>query len=119
MKLTKDFSREEFSCNCNCGMDTVDAELLNILQRLRDYYKVTVIITSGNRCSDYNEQIGGAKSSYHTKSRAADFKVQGQTSEDVYKLLDSWYPDQYGLGVYSGWVHLDTRSGAKARWDMR
>jgi hypothetical protein len=43
--------------------------------------------------------------------------VQGQTPEDVFNALDAAFPDQYGLGLYKGWVHIDIRGG-RARWKI-
>ena len=116
MILSKHFKREEFACSCGCGFDTVDKETLHVLGAVRDRFDAPVTITSGCRCPEHNKRIGGASSSKHTEGRAADFRVQGVTSNEVYDFLDWMYPDQYGIGLYSTWVHIDTRSGKPARW---
>ena len=33
--LSENFSRHEFACKCGCGNDTVDAELIRVLQSVR------------------------------------------------------------------------------------
>ena len=34
-QLSAHFNREEFECTCHCGMDTVDAELIDVLEDIR------------------------------------------------------------------------------------
>ena len=36
--MSKYFSRSEFSCNCGCGFDTVDFELIQMLDGLRENF---------------------------------------------------------------------------------
>jgi len=112
------FSRSEFACKCGCGFDTVDAELLAVLHRLRAHYGAPITIHSGCRCRAYNKRVGGAKRSQHMRARAADITVAGRVPSDVADLLDSWYPDDYGLGRYNTFTHIDTRA-KRARWDLR
>ena len=119
MKLSKHFSREEFACRCGCGQDTVDAELITILETVRNHFKKPITITSGNRCTAYNAKIGGAKASLHITSRAADFVVADTDPEDVYNALVQFVGDRFGAGLYNRWVHFDTRSGNFARWNKK
>lgn len=116
--LSENFSRHEFACKCGCGMDTVDARLLAVLQYLRDETDARITITSGNRCHNHNLKIKGSLNSQHTYSKAADFVVEDHTPSQVYDLLNNWFPDTLGLGVYDGWVHVDSRE-PMSRWDKR
>lgn len=117
MKLSEDFSRGEFLCNCGgCDYDTVDSELIDVLQNLRDYMGVPIKITSGNRCPEYNQSVGGAKSSYHIRGRAADIQVQGADPSVIQGYLKKAYPNKFGIGSYSTFTHIDTRT-KKARWN--
>ena len=111
----KYFKREEFACKCGCGQDTVDYELIEVLDRLREWAGAPVTVTSGNRCPEHNKKIGGASTSQHTRGRAADIVVKGKEPFQVYRRLEEWYPYQYGIGHYDGWVHIVTRVG-RARW---
>ena len=114
--LSKNLSRSEFKCNCGrCDYDTVDHELVDVIQDVRDHFDASVTITSGNRCQYYNDSIGGAKKSYHPRGRAADIKVSGIDPSDVQQYLLHKYPDQYGIGKYNNFTHVDTRT-SKARW---
>ena len=115
-KLSNNFSRKEFKCNCGeCDYDTVDAELVAVLQELREAYQAPITITSGNRCPTYNRKVGGSDKSYHIRGRAADIVVSGISPDEVSQYLNWKYPDQYGLGSYDDFTHIDTRT-KKARW---
>ena len=115
--LSANFSRAEFKCNCgSCDYDTVDAELVTVLQSLRGYFGKPVTITSGNRCVDYNDAIGGAVNSYHVRGRAADIQVKDVKPETVQGYLKVKYQTKYGIGSYEKFTHIDTRT-EKGRWN--
>jgi len=111
----KYFKRSEFACKCGCGLDTVDYELAKVVDNLREHFNAPTVITSGCRCEEHNKSVGGAKGSKHTLGIACDLKVAGANPRQVYDYLDNKYPDNYGLGVYSSWVHIDVRH-TRARW---
>jgi uncharacterized protein YcbK (DUF882 family) len=95
----------------------VDVQLLAVLERVRRIFRAPVTITSGCRCASYNAKLGGARNSQHLYGRAADIKVEGATPAQVYRFLTESYPNRFGFGLYSGWIHTDTRSGGPARWE--
>lgn len=116
--LSKNFSRFEWTCKCGCGEDTVDAELVRVLQDdLRDYYKAPVTVTpnGGCRCPTHNIDCGGSDESQHMQGKAADVKVKGVSPQAVFTYLNRKFPNRYGLGNYRTFTHLDVRKG-KARW---
>lgn len=113
--LTKNFSRHEFACKCGCGFDTVDYELVTVLQDVADHFKEQVIITSACRCKSYNELVGGSKASKHKLGIAADIVVLNTEPYHVYDYLNVKYFDRYGIGKYEEFTHIDVR-GNKARW---
>ena len=117
MKLSANLSRSEFKCQCGaCDYDTVDIELVDVVQDVRDHFNSPVTITSGNRCIIHNLKIGGAKSSYHVRGRAADIQVDGVSPSEIQEYLKAKYPDKYGIGSYNTFTHIDTRTG-KGRWN--
>jgi len=54
IKLSKHFYRDEFACQCGCGFDTVDHELVKILEDVRKTFNAPVHISSGCRCEKHN-----------------------------------------------------------------
>lgn len=115
MKLTKNFSSEEFQCPC-CQVSIVMPQLYTALQKLRDLAGVPIEITSGYRCDSHNRKVGGKKSSLHVNGSAADIKIFGLTVKEMYGLAEQ-VPALSGIGVYpkEGFIHVDTR-GQRARW---
>jgi len=113
--ISKNFNRQEFRCRCGCGFNTVDVELLTLLEQIRYKFCSPIIITSGCRCKNHNQKIGGSKKSQHMLGKAADIKVINMPPQDIYNFIDNLYPNKYGFGLYSDWVHIDVRS-EMARW---
>ena len=113
--ISKNFKREEFACKCGCGFDTVDVKLMEVLQWLRYVLDAPITITSGCRCSDHNNKIGGSKLSQHKLGRAADIKT-GYKPQYVADILNEMYEDEISIGVYDTFVHVDTRTDGGKRW---
>ena len=114
MRISEHFLRSEFQCKCGCGFDTVDTELINILEAVRNHFNKPVVITSACRCEWHNERFGGAAKSQHKLGRAADFIVVDVEPDDVADWLDSY--NAPGIGRYSTFTHIDSRSDRNARW---
>ena len=115
--ISEHFSRWEFECHDSCGLDTVDVELVNVLENIRRHIGYPILVTSGNRCAELNEAIGGAENSYHLVGKAADIVVDEVPAITLYQLINKLYPDSYGLGYYNYHVHLDV-GRRKARWGL-
>lgn len=113
--LSNNFDRDEFECSCGCGFDTVDYELVEVLEDLREHFDAPVTVNSACRCKEHNEAVGGGAKSQHLKGRAADVNVHLVTPLCVQDYLLNKYPDKYGIGKYSSFTHVDSR-GTKARW---
>ena len=111
--LSEHFSRHEFACKCGCGFDTVDAELLKVLEIIRNHFDRPITINSGCRCLRYNSRIGGANTSQHLLGRAADIDVKGIDPALVQELAVQLGVG--GIGKYKTFTHIDTRVG-HARW---
>jgi uncharacterized protein YcbK (DUF882 family) len=122
--LTKNISRYELACSCGCGEDTVDFETIMVVQDACDHFsrvldkKVTLEITSANRCLEYNrsDDVGSNDNSQHPKGRALDIKILEVSPQAVYDYLTERHPLDHGFGLYSTFVHVDTRSDKVARW---
>lgn len=113
--ISAHFSRSEFACRCGCGFDTVDAELLAILEAVRQHFDAPVKVSSACRCSVRNESVGGGAKSQHLLGRAADIQVKDVPPPQVADYIESLWPDEHGLGRYNSFTHVDSRKG-KARW---
>lgn len=126
MKLTKNFSSEEFACKD--GSQVPAAYLPNIqkladnLQVLRDHLGKPIFINSGYRTPKYNKSVGGAAASQHLTASASDIRVTGMTSKEVHatilKLISEGKMHSGGLGLYNSFVHYDIRKTV-SRWDLR
>lgn len=114
VKLSEHFTRHEFACRCGCGADTVDVALIGLLEQVRNHFDKPVVVTSGYRCMEHNERVGGSHNSQHLYGRAADIIVAGVEADDVADYVENINPDG-GVGRYSTFTHVDSRSGC-ARW---
>ena len=115
MIISPYFDRSEFACKCGCGFATVDIELLRVLEEIRWNFGRPVIISSGCRCISHNMLIGGHTRSKHVQGIAADIIVQGTPSRIVRDHLYTRYYNQYGIGAYDTFTHIDVRD-KEARW---
>jgi len=123
MKLTENFTRQEFDCKDGTAMPP--EVLINIrlvakqLQILRDHLGESIHINSGYRSPAYNKRIGGVKNSQHVLGKAADITCKSKTPKQlaaiIERLITAGTLRFGGMGVYPGFVHVDIRAG-KARW---
>jgi len=112
--LSEYFTRKEFECKCGCGFDTVDCELLEVLNKIREHFG-PVVINSACRCQSHNKSVGGRLDSFHLIGRAADITVKEATPDEVYTFLSTQYPNHFGVICYNTFVHVDSR-GSKYRF---
>lgn len=124
MQVTKNFklSELEFSDPVPAEKIASAIELLQNLQVIRDHFQRPIVIISGYRSPERNKAVGGADKSQHIEAKAADIKIAGVPTEEIYNRIDKLIAQgkikQGGLGKYikSGFVHYDVR-GTKARWE--
>ena len=138
-QLSDNFNEREFLCTCNgqhcSGLheDGVNPLLVILLQRIREYYDKPVVLNSGYRCPQRNEDVGGVPKtgrsigSRHMYGTAADIRIQsvparkvGRVAEDLLRelrLKDERFKGVYGgIGIYPRrFTHIDVRK-SKARW---
>ena len=105
------FNRAEFACKCGCGFDDINPDLVNLLDRIRAHFDRPMTITSGCRCQIHNRHVGGAEHSQHILGRAADVVVAGIIPPLVAEAAAQYGAN--GIKVYSGWTHIDVRTGRK------
>ena len=115
IKLSENFKSTEFDCHgfgCCCET-TIDLELVDILQEIRNHFGKAVIINSGFRCKAHNKAVGGASKSKHLSGCAADIRVSDVEPSEVAKFAESI--GVRGIGLYGNFVHVDTRD-SKSFW---
>lgn len=92
---------------------------LRIVDELREKLGRSIVILSSYRSPAYNAPIdGAARKSFHMRFQALDIVVAGVTPRRVFEQLKAWRDAgkfKGGLGLYSSFVHIDTR-GTNATW---
>ncbi len=61
----KYFKPAEWACRCGCGLDAIDMNLIKTLDFIRERFGRPIIITSGCRCENHNQSVGGRPRSAH------------------------------------------------------
>ena len=108
--LSDHFSKVEFQCDCGCGFGTkegdVDADLIELLEEIREEIGKPIRITSGCRCQEHNANVGGVPNSAHTRGTAADIHVSG--GHHRYKVMRAASNNMAaGIGIAKTFVHVD------------
>ena len=116
--LSENFKVKEFACNDGSDTVLISDELVDLLQKIRDHFRVAVTINSGYRTSTYNKKVGGVSNSQHVKGTAADIVVKGVDPLTVGQYVEYIMPDHGGIGVYQTFTHVDVRT-SRSRWDNR
>lgn len=83
MKISKYFSTEELECKCGCSACYIHKNQLIALDRLRSLLNSPLHTTSGFRCIDHNEDVGGSKTSWHLFGRATDIYSAEYTPDEI------------------------------------
>ncbi len=103
-------------------MVNCDRRIYAALYVIQRYFseKGRINIHSGFRTETTNTLLremgyGAAPGSMHKSARAVDFSIQGVDLQQVARAC--WNLSLGGIGLYSGWVHLDTR-GTPVKWGL-
>lgn len=126
IKLTKNFTLQEFACKDGSAVPSHLYSNLNSLafnlQVLREHLNRPIVVLSGYRTAEYNKKVGGAPHSQHLVARAADIIVSGispySLAQIIEELIREEFMKQGGIGLYDTFTHYDVR-GFKSRWDYR
>ncbi len=118
-KVSEHFKLREFKCWDNSRVVVLNNELVAVLEMARKHFGKAIKINSGYRTVAYNSTLkNSSPKSQHTHGNAADIVVDGVKPIDVYNYFNTTYPNTYGIGIYSTFVHIDVRP-TKSRWDYR
>ena len=113
--ITPQFNLSEFACPC-CKRVMLHPLLLEKLEKLRKIIERPIHITSGYRCFEYNQKVGGVANSYHLIGLAADIKVKDINLIELLEICENI--DFAGIGFYEkkNFLHLDVRPTRRTRW---
>jgi uncharacterized protein YcbK (DUF882 family) len=108
----RNFARYEFVCPCGCERADMDDRFMDRLQALRDAFGAPLVVSSGYRCSDHNDEVSSTgRDGPHTRGRAADITIHGDDAYDLLALVERHGFTGIGLaqkGDHSGrFIHLD------------
>ena len=107
--MTENFSRAEFDCKDQCGLNLTKPKLVLILQAIRDHFGLPVHINSGTRCAKHNRKVKGARNSQHMLGTAADISIEGIAPREVAKFAKALMPGWGGIKPYATFTHIDIR----------
>ena len=134
-KLTQHFQLSEFTRSQVAARKGIDntpgiVEQRNLLHLARNLENVRnrldgspIRISSGYRCPELNEAIGGSKTSAHRRGLAADFECPGIPNIEIFQRLFRKATYDQLIGEYlsadddaAGWIHIGLApEGAKLR----
>jgi len=106
------FTVDELRCKCGCGKADMDPHFMNKLHAIRKTLDFPLPVSSGFRCSDYNQRVSktGANGP-HTTGRAVDIAISGKEAFFLVQYAANFH--MQGIGVkQSGpneqrFIHLD------------
>jgi zinc D-Ala-D-Ala carboxypeptidase len=106
----KYFKLEEFACRCGCGQNNMDPEFLERVDLLRGELGFPLIVSSGFRCRNHNQNVSNTGTEGpHTTGQAADFLVVGDRALEL--IIAALRLGFTGIGVSqkgpSRFIHLD------------
>lgn len=95
--------------------DAIQALVLSILEPVREASGAAVIISSGYRCPELNELVGGVPTSQHVKGEAADIMSRLLTPLELARLIVSLELPFDQLILYPSFVHVSHKLEGKQR----
>ncbi|NRA62953.1 MAG: hypothetical protein HRU19_00635 [Pseudobacteriovorax sp.] len=109
---TEHFKLDEIRCPCDKCKPMVNQEHLIRVQSLRYEFGKPMIVNSWHRCKQYNKTLpGSSDNSEHIKGNATDFRLWHYSMSEQFELLLLAFKYGFkGIGIYSGYLHLDSRS---------
>lgn len=106
----RDIINEPFAYNEVDAYNNLEALVDNLLDPIRERFATPIIVTSGYRCKELNEIVGGVDNSQHRKGQAVDFYFQGfdrkELCEAFFEISDSFDFDQLIYYKKKGFIHI-------------
>lgn len=105
MSHLKHFAPSEFSCPC-CNANEMWPSVTSALDFARSLADVPFIITSGYRCEDHNQDVGGSPTSSHLNGTAVDIHCADSVSR--YRIITALLEAGFRrIGVADTFIHAD------------
>ncbi len=102
----KHFKKEEFTCNCGCGLNNIHKEVVLMLDAAREISGVPFRINCGCRCEKHNREVGGVLESAHTKGYAVD--IAAITDAVRFHIVSALLKVGFKRVIlYSSFIHCD------------
>ncbi len=99
-----------YVAHSNVDAFCISPRLRVALMEFEGHFGRKIVMSSGYRNASYNEKVGGADNSFHTKCMAADFFIPGVSKQRLiaYAMRNR---NVGGLGCYPGrdFIHIDVR----------
>ena len=106
------FTEDEFKCKCGCGRADMDLSFVKKLDQIREDLDFPLIISSGFRCPDHNDNVSSTgRDGPHTTGKAADVKLSYETARKFLSEATHWFN---GIGVNqkgepgTRFIHVDS-----------
>ena len=100
------FKLSEFDCKCGCGLNRMDSVHLAMLEEAREIADVPFMISSGTRCEEHNNAIGGVMGSSHVHGYASDIKCVN--SRYRFKIVTALLKAGFNrIEIKNTWIHAD------------
>ena len=84
--------------------------IVYLLQPIRNGYGKPMIISSGYRCTELNNAVGGVANSFHTVGLAADINNGSRNNEELFKWISKHRNElpinELILGKNASYVHV-------------
>ena len=108
------FRKEEFACKCggkHCGGFPAEPKqaLVQTADRVRAHFGAPALVSSGVRCKQHNEAVGGVADSRHLSGKAMDFCVSGKSAQQVLGYVQSQQEVRYAYAIDANYVHMDVQ----------
>lgn len=95
--LSDHLTLREFDCKCEserCNYTLLSKNLADLIFIVRKNSLEKLWITSGFRCQEHNEKVGGVRASFHTLGLAVDLAPDGGKNKvaGLYALASLFFP---------------------------
>lgn len=90
-----------------------------VLDPLRTSLNRPVVITSGYRCPDLNDAVGGVGNSSHLTGKAADIHVPGMSISALFNFIKERFMYDELINEFDDWIHVSySDTNRKKAWKI-